>query len=427
MSTLFKPVRTMGAQPGNVFFAMPFGTKTLTNGTSFDFDGFYADVCVPLVSDECGMEPVRVDGIYGSQGVLETVWRAMQQAHIVVADLTARSVNVSFELGWALLLGKRTVLLTQEADDVPTDIKGLFRYIPYSPNYADMQRMRNELALELRALSEAPAEEMAPMPMPGGSRSSMPARVISVSQDYVVVQDERGRRGVMGNGDVEYSRLIKDMRRRFEVDQRIDGAFVIDPMRSEMRYTLLGAETNPWPLLESRYPAGTTVKGRVHSVVEQVGAFVTVDLNVNGLIPWTQLPSAAPRQGDEVEVTVTRVDSAQRRIGLKLKRPLTAVPSPAQEPFAAVGWRGYCEVVRTAPEHNGRGGFILLARDRGSRPAMLLAKHMSTDLRADLNDGQVEIGEEIYVEVLSVDTARARTLLREIPDDSDSAKLDRAG
>jgi predicted RNA-binding protein with RPS1 domain len=420
----FKPVRTIGSQPGNVFFAMPFGTKTLSNGTPFDFDRFYVDVCIPLVRDECGMEPVRVDGIYGAQGILETVWHAMQQAHIVVADLTARSVNVGFELGWALLLGKRTVLLTQEADDVPTDIKGLYRYIPYSPNYADMQRMRNELALELKALSEAPAEEMAPMPMPGGSRSSMPARVISVSQDYVVVQDERGRRGVMANGDVEYSRLIKDMRRRFEVDQRVDGAFVIDPMRSEMRYTLLGAETNPWPLLESRYPAGTTVKGRVQNIIEQVGAFVAVDLNVNGLIPSAQLGSASLQQGDEVEVIVTRIDSAQRRISLRLKTPLAAVPSPTAEPFAPVGWRGHCKVVRTVAESNGRGGFILLARDRGSRPAMLLVKDMSPDLRADLNDGHVEIGEEIYVEVLSVDRARARTLLRELPED-DSMELAR--
>jgi hypothetical protein len=170
---LFKPLRTMGPEPGKVLFAMPFGHKTLSNGAPFDFDAFYTDVCVPTVRD-CGMEPVRVDGIYGSQGVLETVWRAMQQAHIVVVDLTARSVNVSFELGWGLLLGKRIIVLTQDPDDIPTDVKGRYRHIPYSPMYADMQRMRNELVLELKALSETPAEEMAPMPSPGVAAARCP-------------------------------------------------------------------------------------------------------------------------------------------------------------------------------------------------------------------------------------------------------------
>jgi len=367
------------------------------------------------------MEPVRVDGIYGSQGVLETVWRAMQQAHIVVVDLTARSVNVSFELGWGLLLGKRIIVLTQDPDDIPTDVKGLYRHIPYSPMYADMQRMRNELVLELKALSETPAEEMAPMPMPGGGRSSVPARIISVSRDYVVVQDERGRRGVMGNGDVEYSRLITDMTRRFKDGERIDGAFVIDPMRSEMRYTLLGGETNPWPLLVSRYPVGTTFRSHVHSAIENLGVFVRVDFNVNGLIPREQCPGVLPQPGDEVEVTVARVDDEQRRISLRLNRILSPATPQPDAALARVGWRGYGEVVKAVQERDGRGGFILLRVDNATRPAMLLVKHMSPALRLDLNSNHVEIGDKIHVEVLSVDPVRGKTLLLEISGESEAS------
>ena len=80
------------------------------------------------------------------------------------------------------MLGKRIIVLAQEPEDIPTDVKGLYRYIPYSPMFTDMQRMRTELALQLKALSEEPAEEMALMPMPGGGRSWVPTRVIFVDR-----------------------------------------------------------------------------------------------------------------------------------------------------------------------------------------------------------------------------------------------------
>src|SRR4051812_43061831 len=106
MSAMFKPLRTISPEPGRVFFAMPFGLKTATPGAEpFDFDAFYHDVCVPTVAGDCGMVPLRVDSIYGPQGVLDAVWRTMQQAEFVVVDFSAKSVNVAFEFGWALLLG----------------------------------------------------------------------------------------------------------------------------------------------------------------------------------------------------------------------------------------------------------------------------------------------------------------------------------
>ena len=178
MTKMFKLTRTMGPERGKVFFAMPFGTKEV-NGVPFDFDAFYHDECVPVVRDDCGMEPVRGDEIYGSQGVLETVWRAMQQADLVVADFTARSPNVALEFGWALLLGKRVILLTQDPDDIPTDVRGLYRYTEYSQNFKHMRRMREDLALNLKEMSQEPAEEMAlmpMMPMVRGSMTSVPAR-----------------------------------------------------------------------------------------------------------------------------------------------------------------------------------------------------------------------------------------------------------
>lgn len=419
MNAIFKPVRTISPERGRVLFAMPYGKKPVPGGTDpFDFDAFYTDICAPTVTEDCGMVPLRVDSIYGPQGVLDAVWRTMQQAEFVVVDFTAQSVNVAFEFGWALLLGKRIVILTQRPDDIPTDVRGLYRYITYSANYADIMRMRHELTLQLQALSQEPAEEMAPMPMPGGGRNSAPARVISIDRDYVVVQDDSGRRGVMGAGDVEVTRMITDMTRRFKVGDRLDGAFVVDPMRSEMRYTLVGGETNPWPILASRYPVGTTLRATIRNVVDTVGAFARIDFDVNGLIPAEQFHGTLPTPGAEVEVTVVRMDADQRRIALRLNRVLAQPAGTAPVPIRVTpGWQGTGQVVKVVPEADGRGGYVLLRLAEGSRPAMLLAKDMTADLRLDLNHGHIDVDEEIDVEVLTVDPARGRVLLRDLSED----------
>ncbi|UVS78602.1 hypothetical protein [Actinokineospora sp. UTMC 2448] len=433
MSTLFKPTRTLNAKPGNVFFAMPFGTKTLADGRQFDFDAFYVNVCVPVVRDDCGMTPVRVDGLYGSQGVLDSVWRALQQANLVVADFTGGSPNVAFEVAWALMLNKRIAVITQDADDIPSDIRGLYRYITYSEQYQAMKVLGEQLAAQLAALNAEPAEEMAPMPMPGGSTTLVKARVIAADQEYVMVRDDTGRYGVMSNADVDYNRLVKDMRKAYPVGSVVDGAFVLDPMREEMRYTLLSGRSNPWPLLSRQYPPGSTLVSRVANVDPRHGVFVHVEHGVNGLVPALQFGGALPPVGTEVEVAVVAVDEQRRRIALRLAKELsrpsgdraaTAPSGPSRGGNAAVlatpHWRGYGEVTRTVPEKNGRGGYLLVRLPTTGRNAMLLVKDMSEDLRTDLNNGQVDLGEEIFVEVYQVDRSTGKTLLRELPDPEDA-------
>ncbi|HEX4705479.1 MAG TPA: S1 RNA-binding domain-containing protein [Pseudonocardiaceae bacterium] len=412
---MFNPTRTVGPEPDKIMFAMPFDVKTLRTGEQFDFTAFYHDVCVPLVRDDCGMEPVRVDGIYGTQGVLDSVWRAMQQAGIVVVDFTACSANVALEFGWALLLGKRIVLITQEPEDIPTDVRGLYRYLTYSKDYQAMNHMRTELELQLKAVSKELAQEMAPMPMQNTSVTSVPARVIFADTDYLVVQDDRGRRGVLGNGDVDYARVINDMRRKYPIGSVLDGAFAVDPIRGDMRYSLLCGQSDPWPALVRNFPPGKPFHSRVENVNERAGVFVRLENGVNGLVPADQFGSALPAIGTEVEVSVTRIDEQRRRVSLRLLKVAAGQTRVASD-SATQGWEGYGSVVKAVPERDGRGGFLLLRLPNVTRPAMMLVRDMSEDLRADLNDGQVEFGEEILVKVIEVNPARERTLLRELPE-----------
>lgn len=78
---------------------------------------------------EAGITCVRADEQYGHQ-ILEDIWTGLCEASIVVADVTGRNPNVYYELGVAHVLGRRVILITQDAGDIPFDTR-LYRHIPY--------------------------------------------------------------------------------------------------------------------------------------------------------------------------------------------------------------------------------------------------------------------------------------------------------
>ena len=54
----------------------------------------------------------------------EYYWRLINESRIVIADCTARNVNVFYEIGVAHTVGKDVILLCQNAsEDIPIDIR----------------------------------------------------------------------------------------------------------------------------------------------------------------------------------------------------------------------------------------------------------------------------------------------------------------
>src|SRR4029077_9380706 len=125
-----------------------------------------------------------------------------------------------------------------DADDIPTDVRGRLRHILYSDHYHDVNRMREELRNQLLAIRDEPSVEMALVPMAAGGTDPMPATVITVTKEFVVIEASGGRRGVLSNEDVDYSRIVPDMTKVYSVGDRITGAFDIDT-GGGMKYTML--------------------------------------------------------------------------------------------------------------------------------------------------------------------------------------------
>jgi hypothetical protein len=123
------------------FMLMPF-TDDLTS--------VYRDIIRPTM-EENGIRIQRGDDFFTHGSVMGDVWKRINLADFLIADLTGRNPNVFYELGIAHTLGKPVILLSQSIDDIPFDIRHQ-RVIVYGTRYDDVQRMRDALTLSIAQL-----------------------------------------------------------------------------------------------------------------------------------------------------------------------------------------------------------------------------------------------------------------------------------
>lgn len=138
VSPIFGPYSPRGVQQPEVLVLMPFTPE------------------MALVYDEirsvvlgCRATVARADDFHGDRFVMQDIWLAICGATLILADCTGRSPNVFYEVGLAHTVGVPTLLLTQDVNDIPFDIRHR-RVIPY-----DLTKVRDfRLALEANIREE---------------------------------------------------------------------------------------------------------------------------------------------------------------------------------------------------------------------------------------------------------------------------------
>ena len=122
------------ANPKTAFVLMPFDRE---------FDSIYKDFVKPTLE---GKELVvsRADDLESHQNILRDVVESIYSSDIIIADLTSLNANVFYELGIAHTLNKVVILLTQNIDEVPFDLKG-YRLLEYSTHFSAISKAKEEL------------------------------------------------------------------------------------------------------------------------------------------------------------------------------------------------------------------------------------------------------------------------------------------
>jgi hypothetical protein len=90
-----------------------------------------------------GLRWQRADDITEPGRITDQIVSAIERADVLVADITGTNANVLFELGYADALSKPIIVLNQQVEQTPFDIKD-WRQIIYSTN--ELSRLRQSLA-----------------------------------------------------------------------------------------------------------------------------------------------------------------------------------------------------------------------------------------------------------------------------------------
>jgi len=100
--------------------------------------------CIKLAIEEEGLKCIRGDDIFQPGPIISQIWHQIMKARLVIADLTKTNGNVMYELGLAHVVGHEAILLAQNMEDVPFDLRHQ-RVIIYTVTKRGMDKLKTDL------------------------------------------------------------------------------------------------------------------------------------------------------------------------------------------------------------------------------------------------------------------------------------------
>jgi small subunit ribosomal protein S1 len=242
--------------------------------------------------------------------------------------------------------------------------------------------------------------------MPGDIRKGTVKNIT----DFGAFIDLNGIDGLLHITDMSWGR-IGHPSEILKVGQEID-VVVLDVNKEKERVSLGLKQkmSNPWDNIETKYPVGAKVKGKVVSLVPY-GAFVQLEPGVEGLIHVTELswtkrvakPSDVLKQGQEIEAIVLGINREEQKISLGV-RQLESNPWDSAAEKYQVGSRVKGKV-RNLTSY---GAFVELEE---GIDGMIHVSDMSWTRKINHPSEVMKKGDEVEATVLEVDRPNQRIAL----------------
>lgn len=129
-----------GVKP-KAFVVMQFGAG---------YDEVYEDV-VKEVCKSYEVNVLRADEVSGPGLIISDIVREIATSQLIIADITPTNANVYFEVGYAVALGKPTILLAQKGTALPFDVAG-FRVLFYEDTIGGKKKLEDGIRRHLDAI-----------------------------------------------------------------------------------------------------------------------------------------------------------------------------------------------------------------------------------------------------------------------------------
>ncbi len=259
---------------------------------------------------------------------------------------------------------------------------------------------------------------------PEGSRVS--GKVVSLTDYGAFVELEPGVEGLVHVSEMSWTHEVRHPSRVVAVGDVIDAQVLhVDQQGRKISLGMKQTAPNPWDIIQSRYPVGTRIEGKVKSVTD-FGAFVGLDEGIDGLIhisdmSWTKHvkhPSELFKKGQRVEAVILRIDKEKERLSLGYKQ-LTPDPWETEIPSRyQVGATTSGTIAKIADF----GVFVEL---EGDVEGLIHISEIGQERQGKLEE-LFKIGEPITAKVVKVDCEERKIALsvREFSEETDSKELE---
>ena len=237
-----------------------------------------------------------------------------------VVNLTDYGVFVELEPGVEGLIHVSEMFWTREIRH-PSKVLSIGQKI--NVMILDINVETKRISLGLKQTTPNPWETLK-LKYPEGSIITGVIRNITNFGIFVGV--EEGIDGLIHMSDISWKQRVKHPSEIFKKGQEIEAMVLnIDVEHEKFSLGLKQIEKNPWEELNAKYPAGSTVTGKVTNITD-FGIFVEIEEGIEGLVHISELSSRRVKTsselfavGDNVTAIVKNVDPKSRKIRLSIK------------------------------------------------------------------------------------------------------------
>lgn len=234
--------------------------------------------------------------------------------------------------------------------------------------------------------------------------------VVKGITDFGAFIDLGGIDGLLHITDMSWSR-INHPSEIVAIGDRIE-VLILDFDRENAKVSLGLKQTlpNPWDHIDTKYPVGSKVKGKVVNIMPY-GVFVEIDKGIEGLLHSSEISwkkkNVNPQEmfaiGDIIEVQIISVDKESKRISLSLKQLEVNPWLEAQNKFPV-----NTPVVGKVKGFTDYGAFVEL---KDNLEGMIHVSDMSWTKKVSHPQEMLKKGQDAQVIVLAVDPVNRKITL----------------
>lgn len=269
---------------------------------------------------------------------------------------------------------------------------------------------RRNIVVSRRELLEASRKDRRSQLLKDMEINQIRKGVVKNITDFGAFIDLGGIDGLLHITDMSWGR-ISHPNEMLELGQEVEVMILdIDYDKERVSLGLKQKTKNPWDEVETKYPVGSTVKGRIVNIMPY-GAFVEIEQGVEGLIhvsemSWTKRVTKAGdivSVGEEVEAVVLDIDKEGKKISLGLRQKTRNPWEVLAEKYPA-GSR----IKGKVRNMTSYGAFVEIENDIDG---MIHVSDMSWTRKINNPNEMLKVGDEVEAVILDIDPQQQRISL----------------